>query len=107
MKPYEFDSSNFRKKAPVRNFCHRHKVAGRLFGAIGLVLVLPMHAIAGAVMAIRDNGVDEFLILLRMVFGPWRDRATLPRSSSLPTIPPAHLDSQVGRTAEGGASARR
>lgn len=82
MKPYEFDSRNFRKRTPVRNFCHRHHVVGRLFGALGLVLVLPMHAIAGAVLAIRDNGVDEFLILLRMVFAPWKDRN--PKAKGVP-----------------------
>lgn len=49
-------------------------VTERIFGMVGLVLVLPTHAIAGAVMAIRDNGLEEFRLLVRMTFAPWNDR---------------------------------
>ena len=74
LKSYEYDSRNFRRNMPVRVFFHRHQIAGRIFAMAGLVLVLPIHAIAGAVMAIKDNGVDEFRMLMRMSFAPWKDR---------------------------------
>ena len=74
MKPFEFDSRNFSRHQPVRVFFHRHQLAGRIFALVGLVLVIPTHAIAGAAEQIRQNGVDEFEMLLRMAFARWKDR---------------------------------
>lgn len=74
MKPYEYDSRNFRRNMPVRAFFHRNRIAGRLFAITGLAMVLPIHAIAGAVKAIADDGLDEFRTLLRMAFAGWNDR---------------------------------
>lgn len=74
MKRFEFDSRHFPKRMTFRRWAHEHQVAGRIFAVVGLVLVIPTHAIAGAIAQIRDDGFDEAQILLRMAFAGWRDR---------------------------------
>lgn len=82
MKPFEFDSRNFPRRMTFRRWVHEHQVAGRIFALVGLVLVIPTHAIAGAVHQILEDGIDEFRTLLRMAFAPWKDRN--------PSAPPAN-----------------
>ena len=74
MKAFEFDSRCFPKRMTFRRWVHEHPVAGRIFAVVGLALVIPTHAIAGAVQQIRDGGMNEFQILLRMAFATWKDR---------------------------------
>lgn len=74
MKPFEFDSRNFSRRSPVRSWFHKHQIAGRVFAIVGILLVFPTHGIAGAIKQAMDDGVDEFLLLARMAFGPWKDR---------------------------------
>lgn len=74
MKPFEFDSRNFPRRMTFRRWVHEHPVAGRIFAVVGLVLVIPTHAIAGAIQQIRGDGMDELNTLLRMAFATWKDR---------------------------------
>ena len=75
MNPFEYDSRHFPRRMTFRRWVHEHRCAGRIFALVGLVLVIPTHAIAGAVEQIRDGGLDEFRLLLRMAFSNWKDRA--------------------------------
>lgn len=74
MKPYIYDSRLIRAKT-VEWVFHRHQLAGRAFAVLGLVCVLPIHASAGVIKGVMDDGLCEIRHLLPVAFGRWVDRA--------------------------------
>ena len=85
MKKFEFDSRRFPKRMTFRRWIHEHQVAGRIFAVAGLVLVIPTHAIAGAIAQIQDDGFSEAQVLFRMAFAGWRDRNQKPNQGGAAT----------------------
>lgn len=74
MKPYIYDSRFIRPNTVTRAL-HRHQLAGRAVAVLGLVCVLPIHVIAGAIKSVVDDGLCEIRYLLSVAFGRWIDRA--------------------------------